>query len=303
MIASSTTGAQVAMAMSLFYLLLAVTSAGVGFKTRARPHSQLRLQVNAWWWIFPIVSISLLIHPLGAWLLAGLIALLAARELAQLPAAGAPFRWRAPLLVALLGAGALLAPGMTGLLLALAALVQAARYLPRRDPRNLPWLLLLLTCCGVGFLPCYQAMAAGAPDGAHGGAGLAWLFYLYLLTALNDVAQFISGSLFGKQKIAPAISPNKTWQGLAGGVAVTLFLSVLLGGYLHLAPPARLAGYGVLLSLGGFAGDLLFSAAKRRLAIKDFSQLIPGHGGMLDRVDSLVVTAPLLYLLIHLAQG
>eukprot|EP01034_Spumella_vulgaris_P028387 gene28386-35232_t len=123
---------------------------------------------------------------------------------------------------------------------------------------------------------------------------LAWLFYLYVLTSLNDVGQFISGTLFGRHRIAPGISPNKTWQGLLGGVAASLLLSLALGSYLHLAGGGRLAAFAVLLSLGGFCGDLMFSAAKRVLGVKDFSQLIPGHGGILDRVDSLVVTAPLL---------
>jgi phosphatidate cytidylyltransferase len=80
---------------------------------------------------------------------------------------------------------------------------------------------------------------------------------------------------------------------------VSLGVSLLVGTLLDLAGPARLAAYAILLSLGGLAGDLLFSAAKRNLQIKDFSQLIPGHGGILDRVDSLVVTAPLLFFLLH----
>jgi len=76
-------------------------------------------------------------------------------------------------------------------------------------------------------------------------------------------------------------------------------LSLVLGSYLGLGQPAWLATIAVLLSVGGFAGDVMFSAAKRKLGIKDFSNLIPGHGGMLDRADSLVVTAPLLYLLLN----
>jgi len=83
---------------------------------------------------------------------------------------------------------------------------------------------------------------------------------------------------------------------LLGGVVVSMLVSTGLGSYLHLGAPFYLLLMGILLSVGGFAGDLIFSAAKRYLKIKDFSELIPGHGGILDRVDSLVLTAPLLYL-------
>jgi len=131
---------------------------------------------------------------------------------------------------------------------------------------------------------------------------LAWLFYLFILTALNDIAQFISGKLFGRHRIAPTVSPNKTWQGLFGGIAISQIVSLALGRYLGLADAPTLSLYGLLLSCAGFAGDLLFSAAKRRLGIKDFSALIPGHGGILDRVDSLVLTAPLLYCLLRSAE-
>lgn len=127
---------------------------------------------------------------------------------------------------------------------------------------------------------------------------LRWLFYLFVLTALNDIGQFVTGKLFGKHKIAPTLSPNKTWQGLAGGIAVSQVTSFLIGTYLSLAAAHTLVTYALLLSIAGFVGDLMFSAAKRSLAIKDFSALIPGHGGILDRADSLVLTAPLLYCLL-----
>lgn len=243
---SFTMGCQILTSLGMLYLVLGAVSVGVGLKTRRQPHSQLRAQVFAWWWILPVVTLSLVLHPVGASLLALLIAGLALRELMQ-------FAGREPLLVTM---------------------------------------LLLLLCLSISTLPLYENLPLQQRFG--------WLFYLYVLTALNDVAQFVSGSVFGRHRIAPGISPNKTWQGLAGGVAMTLLLSLSLGAYLNLASPLRLAVYAVLLSLGGFCGDLLFSWIKRKLGVKDFSTLIPGHGGILDRVDSLVVTAPLLYLLLRM---
>lgn len=280
-------GTEILTALAMLYLMLGMASLGVGVRLRARPHSQLRSQVNAWWWIFPVVTLSLLLHPLGATLLAVLIGLLALRELA-------PFGARGFVLPAVVVFGVALCLPATMALTALppAIAVTAAIFLRSRGRPALAWLLWLVLCYSCRFLPLFDSL----PLEPH--VRLAWLFYLYVLTALNDVAQFISGTIFGRHRIAPGISPNKTWQGLAGGVAVTCALSLALGRYLHLADAAHLAGFALLLSVGGFCGDLMFSAAKRVLGVKDFSQLIPGHGGILDRVDSLVVTAPLLYFLI-----
>ncbi|MCU6498429.1 phosphatidate cytidylyltransferase [Rugamonas sp. A1-17] len=280
-------GTEILTALGMLYLMLGMASLGVGVKLRARPHSQLRDQVNAWWWIFPVVTVSLLLHPVGATLLAVLIGLLALRELA--PFAGR--RFVVPAAVVFGTALFLPAPGALAALPPAIALT-AAIYVRTRGAASLAWLLWLVLCYSCRFLPLYDSL----PLDAH--ARLAWLFYLYVLTALNDVAQFISGTIFGRHRIAPGISPNKTWQGLLGGVVATTALSLTLGRYLHLAGAAQLAACALLLSLGGFCGDLMFSAAKRALGVKDFSQLIPGHGGILDRVDSLVVTAPLLYFLI-----
>lgn len=293
MFAIDTLTSPVAVAMGVLYLLLGLTSAGVALKTKARPDSQLRLQVNAWWRIFPVLSLSLWILPLGSPLLVLLIGVLALRELAAHAAPSARlFQCCAGLMLAA-QLGAWLRPDWFAWLLPLACLLQLAHFAWRPRRRQLLGLLFLLTCYGVGFLNRYTHLP-------YAGAVIqAWLFYLYALTALNDVAQFVFGSLFGRHKVAPNISPNKTWQGLGGGIAVTVLLSLLLGSYLQLSDAATLGRYGLLLSLGGFVGDLAFSAAKRRLGVKDFSQMIPGHGGILDRVDSLVVTAPLLYFLIY----
>ena len=127
-------------------------------------------------------------------------------------------------------------------------------------------------------------------------AAQSWLFYLFALTAINDICQFVTGKRFGRRKIAPRSSPNKTWEGLYGGVVGSSIFSAVLGLHLELGSALHLACLGFALAIIGFLGDLVFSNTKRLLGIKDFSQLIPGHGGILDRVDSLVFTAPALYL-------
>lgn len=131
------------------------------------------------------------------------------------------------------------------------------------------------------------------------GTGL--LLYLVFLTQFNDVAQFTCGKMFGKHKIIPAISPKKTWEGFLGGVLITILLASII--YPLLTPLSLVTAVisGLIISAAGFVGDITISAIKRDLEIKDTSALIPGHGGILDRVDSLTYTAPLFFHFIHYA--
>lgn len=128
-------------------------------------------------------------------------------------------------------------------------------------------------------------------------AGL--VLYLLFLVQFNDVAQWFWGRFFGKTKIVPRISPNKTVAGLVGGVVTTTLLSVAIAPYLIHMSVANALLTGCVLSLLGFLGDITLSAIKRDSNIKDFSNLIPGHGGVLDRVDSLVFSAPAFYYLMR----
>ncbi|WP_394782192.1 phosphatidate cytidylyltransferase [Undibacterium sp.] len=286
-------------AMAALYLMLGICSIAVGIATRASPGSQLRSQVYAWWLIFPFVSLCIFLYPFGPLLLMLLISGLAVHELVTHDSGHgdrhALFRLTCLLMLALVLGLTYRQPGSASLLAGL-VLAQLLVFVFRRDSRQLLLLLFFVCCCGLSFLIQFTQLPFPAQT------NLAWLFYLFALTALNDIAQFVSGKCFGRQKIARRISPNKTWQGLAGGIAVCVLVSALLGSYLQLASLPYLISIAVLLSLGGFAGDLLFSAGKRYLQIKDYSQLIPGHGGILDRVDSLVVTAPLLYQLIYFSH-
>ncbi len=127
------------------------------------------------------------------------------------------------------------------------------------------------------------------------------------ITVACDSCAFFVGRTFGRRKMAPAISPKKTWEGAAGGFAGSIAAVCLFGLVL-----SRM-GYGVCWSvllvtgaLGSAAaefGDLCFSYIKRQFGLKDYSHLIPGHGGILDRLDSLIFAAPLCELLMRLAQG
>jgi phosphatidate cytidylyltransferase len=123
-----------------------------------------------------------------------------------------------------------------------------------------------------------------------GGVGL--LFFLVVLTQFNDVAQYCWGKLLGRHKVTPNVSPKKTWEGLIGGIATTALVAALAGPYLTPMDFRWSALAGLILGIAGFLGDITMSAMKRDLGVKDTGGLIPGHGGILDRVDSLTYAAP-----------
>ena len=125
--------------------------------------------------------------------------------------------------------------------------------------------------------------------------------FLLLVVQSSDVAQYVSGRLLGRHPLS-AHSPSKTWEGFVGG----LLFAVGLGTLLHGSTPFTLrqgAALSLVVYLLGVAGGLLLSSVKRDLGLKDWSALLPGHGGMLDRVDSLLLSAPVYYNLVRLLLG
>lgn len=128
--------------------------------------------------------------------------------------------------------------------------------------------------------------------------GYKYLILLVVPMELNDVSQYMAGKLFGKTKITPHISPNKTLEGVIGGIVMTTgifnLMYYLLFGEAITLKTILLA---MALSVLGFLGDLTFSLIKRRANVKDTGTLLPGHGGLLDRVDSLLYTTPLFYII------
>jgi phosphatidate cytidylyltransferase len=135
------------------------------------------------------------------------------------------------------------------------------------------------------------------------GTGAGLLVFLLLVTELNDVAQFVAGKLFGNTRITPTVSPKKTLEGLGGGILVTLVVSLALSPFLTPLDWPHALLIGLMLPVAGFLGDLTMSAMKRDLGIKDAGTLIPGHGGVLDRIDSLTFTAPLFFQFVRYFYG
>lgn len=134
--------------------------------------------------------------------------------------------------------------------------------------------------------------------------GRIWLLLLTAITVASDTTAFYTGSKFGKHKLSPAISPGKTWEGFAGGLAGSLAAALLVW---HFFLPEQglvwISFLALLLSCLGAAGDLSESVIKRAFGVKDSGSLLPGHGGLLDRIDSLLLTAPVLYYLLFIKIG
>ncbi|PAY17969.1 phosphatidate cytidylyltransferase [Rhodopirellula sp. SM50] len=142
-----------------------------------------------------------------------------------------------------------------------------------------------------------------ADEASKASGGAALLVLLVLLTQFNDVAQFCWGKTIGKRKVIPKVSPGKTVGGLIGGVASTIALAACIGPWLTFLDLPRSLLAGLIIGAAGFAGDLSISALKRDLGVKDAGHTLPGHGGVLDRVDSLTYTAPLFFHFIYYCYG
>lgn len=146
----------------------------------------------------------------------------------------------------------------------------------------------------VGFLLSHALLLREGVGGLEDGRD--WLLYALFITFAADTGAFFIGKLLGRRKMAPEISPGKTWEGFIGGLAgaagVSLGLTALLG--LPMSIPCQIA-LGLLLGIVAPLGDLAESYMKRRANLKDSGVIVPGHGGILDRMDSLLVTLPVTF--------
>ncbi len=198
-------------------------------------------------------------------------------------------------------------------LLLLISTMVAAVLNERTDGVLVDWSLSFTTIVYVA-VPLFFAVALRATPGdstqrwstsvAHSfdspAIGLAWLGIAISVTWLNDTAAFLIGRQFGRAKLAPRLSPGKTRVGAIAGVIAGM-LTAALTAWLFGAPISVWValGAGFILSISGQVGDLAESAIKRSLGVKDMGVLIPGHGGVLDRIDALLFTFPVTYMLVQ----
>lgn len=278
--------------------------------------AQQRLSsLRQWWWLLIAFSLALLLGKIGlaglfcaaalvgiyefhdifarrsadtAWpcLLVGLVAIVHYSLITSVDS-----RWTLPVMISVLFFGLMLQQVFSG---------GTRDYL--RTTAGYFWAALLLV---IGLSHTVLLCELPVSDSPWNTGVVGWTIYLVLLAESNDIAQALIGRKFGKRKIIPAVSPGKSWAGLLGGILFTALLALCLAAPLTTFLQTRPLGQGfaivvlsgVLISITGFLGDVNISALKREAHMKDSSQLFPGMGGMLDRLDSLTLAAPAFYYL------
>jgi len=126
--------------------------------------------------------------------------------------------------------------------------------------------------------------------------GNLWIFFLLAVIFCSDTGAFYFGKVFGKRKLYPSVSPGKTWEGAVGGLLSSLVAAFLFFLFLPIAFfDVKILGLAAALSISGQIGDLAESMLKRQYGVKDSGKILPGHGGLLDRVDGLLFAVPVLY--------
>lgn len=289
--------------------LLTVASAGgavlhwrVGNGDARATVDNLNSRIRAWWVMAAVFVASALAGRAGSVLLFAVVSSLALREFAALrPAASDDRRTLLWALVAVVplqyfliwrgwyGLFSILVPVYCALFSAVRMALggDTNRFLERTATAQ--W--ALMTCVYfVGHVPALLMLRLPG----SGATNAALLFFLVLVVQLSDVLQYVWGKSLGRRSVAPRISPNKTVEGFAGGVLSATAVGTALWWATPFAP-AQAALMALLIALMGFAGGLVMSAVKRDFGVKDYGTLIPGHGGVLDRIDSLCFAAPVFF--------
>ena len=285
------------------YALLIVATAIVSVLRWRHPgerYAELAARTNSWWWMIGAFTLAVLLNQTVAVIFLGFISYLALKEyLSLIPtrridrtvllfaylAIPVQFYWAA---IDWYGMFIVFIPVWMFLFFPALMALRGDTDGFLRAVGTLSWGLMMTV-----FTLSHMAMLLVSGDAASpvaGGVGL--LLFLVVLTQFNDVAQYTWGKLFGRHKVTPTVSPKKTWEGLVGGIATTIALAAMIGPYLTPMDWQWSALAGAIIGVAGFLGDITISAVKRDLGVKDTGGLIPGHGGILDRVDSLTYAAP-----------
>lgn len=262
----------------------------------------LNQRISAWWWMIIILLASFWLGSVATFVLFAVISLLALREFITLtPTRPADyyslfcaFFVLIPLQYVLIGISwysmfTLLVPVYAFLLLpAIAVLSQDTEAFVERTTK-IQWAVMIAVYC-ISHAPALLLLNL---EGYEGHSALL-LFYLIFVVQISDVLQYVFGKLFGKRKIAPLVSPSKTIEGFVGGGAA----ATLIGGCMFWITPfsfLQSMAMSFVIVVMGFLGGLVMSAMKRSMSAKDWGTMIKGHGGVLDRMDSICFSAPIFF--------
>jgi phosphatidate cytidylyltransferase len=262
----------------------------------------INARIRAWWVMAIVFMVSVTTGAVGSILLFTLISFLALREFVTLaPNRRADHRtlfWcffvATPLEYLLIWIGwyglfSILIPVYITIFVAIRTVLagDTERFLERTATTQ--WGLMICVYF-VSYVPALLMLRIPGFDRQNA----ALIFFLVLVVQLSDVLQYVWGKSVGRRAVAPSISPNKTWEGLIGGI---LSATAVGAGIWWATPftPAGAAGMAFVATVMGFAGGLIMSAIKRDRGVKDYGSLIEGHGGMLDRIDSLCFAAPVFF--------
>ncbi len=262
----------------------------------------LNARIKAWWVMVALIAGAFVFGKAGLIVLFALASFLALREFLTL------MRTRRGDHLAIAGAFFIVLPAQYVLisidwygLYSIFIPVYAFLFMPivvafRGDTRHflariaeVQWALMVCVFC-VSHVPALMTLSIPGYEGRQ----LLLIAFLVLVVQSSDVLQYVWGKLFGRHKIAPLLSPSKTVEGFAGGVLSASALGAALW-WITPFSPLQAFGIALLINLMGFFGGLVMSAIKRDLGVKDWGHLIEGHGGMLDRLDSVIFAAPIFF--------
>lgn len=262
----------------------------------------LNARIRAWWVMAVVFGLALVTGTIGAVILFGLMSFLALREFITLtPTRLGDHRTLFWVFFAILplqyylvaikwyGFFAIMIPVYAFLFIPIrSALFGDCEHFLERTAK-IQWALMICVYC-VSYVPALLSLQIPG----YAGQNAKLIFFFVVVVQLSDVLQYVWGKLFGRRKIVPQVSPNKTWAGFLGGIGT----ATLVGAGLWWATPFnpwQAAGMALIICLMGFCGGLVMSAIKRDSGVKDYGNLIEGHGGVMDRIDSLCFAAPVFF--------
>ena len=265
-------------------------------------HQELASRITSWWVIIGLLSLALFLGKISTIILVGFVSYLALKE--YLTIIPTPMQDRKVLLWAYLliplqflfvgyrdlEMFLVLIPVYGLVVVAMSMILTGVtdNYIARIG--TIYWGLMMAV-----FSLSHLAYLVVLPGDGDIATGTGLVLYVVLLVQFNDVSQYLWGRSLGGAKIIPSVSPGKTWAGFLGGMGTSIVLGAFLGSWLTPLSWPLAALSGLLAAVAGFFGDLNMSCVKRDLCIKDTGAMLPGHGGILDRVDSLTLAAPLLF--------